>query len=199
MNKIKIISVAFIIMLGACTVTFTKAEPNMFGNNPMIPATTREIANPKKQEIPTQPEVKPAANNVQPVQQKVQAPQKNYMTVNPVEMVNFPSRYMNKNVKFRAKFDKFATLGLDYKPAFRSSEKYISFLIQRCDVTTHNVPLSELKIFLERTEAEKHIDLDSGDEIEVAGHVFSNALGDVWMDAEQFTVLSKKTNTANNQ
>ena len=72
------------------------------------------------------------------------------------------------------------------------SEDYISFLIQRPDITDHNIPLSELKIFLNRDEAEKHIELDAGDEIEVCGKVFSNALGDVWMDAEKFTVISTK-------
>ena len=98
----------------------------------------------------------------------------------------------NKNVKIKARFDKFSTLGLDYKPAMKSSEDYISFLIQRPDVLDHNVPLSELKIFIKRTEAEKHIDLDAGDIVEFSGKVFSNALGDVWMDAEQFNVLTKK-------
>lgn len=172
MNKIKVISAALIIMLGAGTVTLTNAATT----NPLIPPTTRNIA------------AKAAA--VQTV------PQKTYVYAEPVDMVNYPGKYLNKNVKFKAKFDKYATLGLDYKPAFRSSDKYITFLIQRSDVTTHNVPLSELKIFLDRKEAEKHIDLESGDQIEVAGHVFSNALGDVWMDAEQFTVLTKKPASA---
>ncbi len=117
---------------------------------------------------------------------------KTYMSVNPVDMVNNPSFYLNKNVKIKAKFDKFSTLGLDYKPAMKSSEDYITFLIQRPDVIDHNVPLSELKIFIKRTEAEKHIDLDAGDVIEFSGKVFSNALGDVWMDAEQFKVLTQK-------
>ena len=107
-------------------------------------------------------------------------------------LVARPNFYFNKNVKIRAKFDKFATLGLDYKPAFRSSEKYISFLIQRPDVTDHNIPLSELKIFLNRTEAEKHIDLNSGDIVEFQGRVFSTALGDPWMDVDKFTVISTK-------
>ena len=107
----------------------------------------------------------------------------------PLAIVANPKAYLGKNVKFKAKFDKFATLGLDYKPAFRSSEKYISFLIQRDDVREHDIPLSELKIFLTRTEAEKHIDLNSGDEVEVCGRVFSTALGDAWMDVDKFTVL----------
>lgn len=117
---------------------------------------------------------------------------RNYMQVQPLELVNNPPFYLNKYVKIKAKFDKFSTLGLDYKPAMKSSEDYITFLIQRPDVTDHNIPLSELKIFLKRTEAEKHIDLNAGDEIEFAGKVFSTALGDVWMDVEQFKVLCAK-------
>ena len=72
----------------------------------------------------------------------------------------------------------------------KSSQDYISFLIQRPDVTDHNIPLSELKIFLKRTEAEKYIDLNSGDIVEFSGKVFSNALGDAWMDVDKFAVIS---------
>ena len=42
-----------------------------------------------------------------------------------------------------------------------------------------------------REIAEKHIDLNSGDIVEFTGKVFSTALGDVWMDAENFTVISR--------
>lgn len=115
-----------------------------------------------------------------------------YSTVNPLDIVARPNFYLNKNVKIKAKFDKFSTLGLDYKPAMRSSQDYISFLIQRPDVTDHNIPLSELKIFIKRAEAEKYIELNSGDIVEFSGKVFSNALGDAWMDAEKFTVISTK-------
>ncbi len=115
-----------------------------------------------------------------------------YSTVNPLDIVARPNFYLNKNVKIKAKFDKFSTLGLDYNPAMRSSQDYISFLIQRPDVTDHNIPLSELKIFLKRTEAEKYIELNSGDIVEFSGKVFSNALGDAWMDADKFTVISSK-------
>ena len=109
-----------------------------------------------------------------------------------LDIVANPVKYLNKFVTVKGKFDKFSTLGLDYKPAMRSSEDYITFLIQRDDVKDHNVPLSEMKVFLKRTEAEKYIDLNAGDEIQFSGTVFSNALGDVWMDAEKFTVLSQK-------
>lgn len=122
----------------------------------------------------------------------MQVQTKNYQCVNPLELVAKPDFYLNKYIKIKGKFDKFSTLGLDYKPAYRSSEDYISFLIQRPDVTNHNIPLSEMKIFLKRAEAEKHIDLNSGDEIEFTGKVFSNALGDVWIDVDNFTVLVAK-------
>lgn len=115
-----------------------------------------------------------------------------YTPVNALDMVAAPSKFLNKNVTVKGKFDKFSTLGLDYAPAMRSSEEYITFLIQRDDVKDHNIPLSEMKVFLKRAEAEKHIDLNAGDEIEFSGKVFSNALGDVWMDAEKFTVLTQK-------
>jgi len=118
--------------------------------------------------------------------------QKSYVAVNALDMVKNPSFYLNKNVKLKGKFDKFSTLGLDYKPAMKSSDDYITFLIQRPDVLDHNIPLSELKIFLKRAEAEKHIDLDAGDEVEFSGKVYSTALGDVWMEVDEFKVLTVK-------
>jgi len=119
------------------------------------------------------------------------APQAQYTLVNALEVVSNPYKYLNRNIKIQAKFDKFSTLGLDYPAAMRSSEKYISFLIQRPDITNHNIPLSELKIFLKKDVAEKHIDLDAGDEIEFSGKVFSTALGDAWIDVHDFKVLNK--------
>lgn len=116
----------------------------------------------------------------------------NYICATPLEIVANPDKYLNKKVKFKASFDKFSTLGLDYKPAMRDSQKYISYLIKRDDVTDHTVPLSEMKIFILRSEAEKFIDLDSGDIIEVYGKVFSNALTDAWVDTEKLVVIEKK-------
>lgn len=115
-----------------------------------------------------------------------------YEEVSSLAVVANPTKYLNKHIKIRAKFDKFSTLGLDYKPAFKSSEKYITFLIKREDVLSHTIPLSEMKNFLSRDEAEKYIDLSSGDEIEYSGTVFSNALGDAWVNVEKFTVLNQK-------
>lgn len=115
-----------------------------------------------------------------------------YTTVNALDVVASPFKYLHRNIRIRAKFDKFSTLGLDYPAALRASDKYISILIQRPDVTNHNIPLSEMKIFLKKELAEKNINLDAGDEIEFTGRVFSTALGDAWVDVDNLTVITKK-------
>jgi len=122
----------------------------------------------------------PAANTVQ-----AQAAQ-----VNPMVLVNSPKSYLNKKIVMTARFDKFSTLGLDYKAAMRSSEKYISFLVKRED-TEFDIPLSEMKLFITREKAEKLLDLKSNDKIQVVGTVFSDALGDTWVDADSITVIEK--------
>ena len=132
-----------------------------------------------------------SAENVvssKPVSQQIQTSQG--LRVKPLTIVNSPSTYLNKTVIIEAKFDKFSTLGLDYKPAMKSSTDYISFLIKRDD-TEFNIPLSELKLFLKRTVAEKFIDLKTNDEIEIKGIVFSDALGDAWVDVSELKVTKK--------
>lgn len=104
--------------------------------------------------------------------------------VNTLDVVKKPHLYVGKKINATARFDKFATLGLDYKPAFKSSETYISFLILRPD-TDKNIPLSEMKLFLKRTEAEKLIDLKEGDKVQFTGTVFSSVLNDPWVDVEK--------------
>ena len=112
----------------------------------------------------------------------------------PLSVVATPQKYLNKTIVMKATFDKFSTLGLDYKKAMRSSADYIGFLIQRDDVVDHNVPLSEMKLFIKRDYAEKFIELDTGDKIQITGKVFSNALGDPWIDVSKITILQKKAN-----
>lgn len=119
----------------------------------------------------------------------------NYTEVCPLTVVNNASAYVGKNIKMKAVFDKFSTLGLDYKPAMRSSQDYISFLIKRDDVKDHTVPLSEMKIFIKRKAAEKFIDLDSGDIVEIYGKVFSSALTDPWVEVDKLVVIEKKNKT----
>jgi len=137
-----------------------------------------------------QTDAQPAAYTTTAAVQQVQY-------VNPLHVVANPGQYLNKYIKIKAKFDKFSTLGLDYSPAMRPHDKYISFLIQRPDITNHDIPLSEFKMFLTKELAEKHIDLDAGDEVVFSGKVFSTALGDPWMDVTDFQVVNKvKKSTA---
>lgn len=114
------------------------------------------------------------------------------VSTTPLEIVANPKQYLNRIVKFKATFDKFSGLGLDYKPALKTSQDYIGILIKRDDVKDHTIPLSEMKLFLTRTEAEKYIDLSSGDIIQVEGKVFSNALGDPWIEIQKFVILNQE-------
>ena len=131
-----------------------------------------------------------AQTQTKKVQSKTQAVQKPINAM-PLNIVANPSKYLNKTVKMQATFDKFSTLGLDYKKALRPSSDYIGILIQRDDVIDHNIPLSEMKLFLKKDLAEKYIDLDSGDKIEIVAKVFSTALNDPWLDIESLNVIKK--------
>ena len=119
----------------------------------------------------------------------------NTIQISSLEVVKNPQRFLNKTIVMNATFDKFSTLGLDYKPAMRSSENYIGILIKRDDVIDHTVPLSEMKLFLKRDLAEKNINLESDDKIQITGKVFSTALGDPWIDITEIKVTQKNTKT----
>lgn len=132
------------------------------------------------------------AQNQQPKQaSKQQITANKPINTTALNIVANPQKYLNKTVKLQATFDKFSTLGLDYSKAMRPSTKYIGILIQRDDVIDHNIPLSEMKLFLKKELAEKHIDLDTGDKIEITAKVFSTALNDPWLDVESLTVIKK--------
>ncbi len=172
-NKIKALLLVTIISMGLCMGTNAAVKKT---KAPVKPHTTIQKTLPAKKAASKTPAIV-------------------YEPTSSLAIVANPAKYLNKHVKIKATFDKFSTLGLDYKPAFKSSEKYITFLIKRDDVANHTIPLSEMKNFLERSEAEKYIDLAEGDEIEYSGTVFSDALGDAWVNVEKFTVLSQKSKT----
>lgn len=136
-----------------------------------------------------------AQTEIQPVSKPVvtSTVASQYTDVNPLDLVANPQNYINQKVKFTGQFDKFSSIGLDYPPVNRSSKDYISFIIKRTDVDKdYNIPLSELKLILKRDKAEKLIDLESGDKIEVAGTVFSTALNDPWVDVDSVKMLNPK-------
>jgi len=125
---------------------------------------------------------------------KVAAVTKEYKTVDALELVDKPQTYLNTPVKIDASFDKFTALGLDYKPAFRDSKKFIGISIRRPDAPgQHVIPLSELKLLMPRDKAEKLIDLEGGDQIELTCTVFSTALNDPWVEVDNIKVISSKS------
>ncbi|OGI02937.1 MAG: hypothetical protein A2104_02060 [Candidatus Melainabacteria bacterium GWF2_32_7] len=132
--------------------------------------------------------IKPDTTNIKTTDVKAL----NFKTVSPLELIASPQAYLNSNIKILAKFDKFSTLGLDYKPAFKDSKDYISLLIKNPGISDHTIPLSELKLLIPRDKAEKLIDLESGDEIELTGQVFSTALNDPWVDINNINVITSK-------
>jgi hypothetical protein len=112
--------------------------------------------------------------------------------VTSIELVKQPEAYLNKKVSFKATFNSFASLGLDYKKAFRDSKDYVSVLVLRPDVNPkYRIPLSELKLFFPRKKSDVVMHLDAGDTIKVTGTVFSNALGEPWMDIDQLVITDK--------
>ena len=48
-----------------------------------------------------------------------------------------------------------------------------------------------MKLFMKKELAEKHIDLDTGDKIEIIAKEFSTALGDPWLDITDLKIIKK--------
>lgn len=113
--------------------------------------------------------------------------------INPLDLVSDPPKYLNQFVKIEGTFDRYTTLGLDYKPAFRDSKDYITFLIRRPEVKQKKniIPLSELKMIIARKTAEKYTNLESGDNVVIFGKVFSSALNDPWVDVDHIFSKTK--------
>lgn len=102
-NKSKILTSVLILTLAFGLNTFSRAQNITI--DPIKTISAVNAATKTKQPVTTTPQTG-----------------KVYTYALPLAMVASPSSYLGKNVKFKAKFDKFATLGLDYKPAYRSSE-----------------------------------------------------------------------------
>ena len=55
----------------------------------------------------------------------------------------------------------------------------------------------DLPLFLKKDLAEKHIDLDCGDKIEIVAKEFSTALNDPWLDVISINVIKKNKTEEN--
>ena len=102
-----LIGIMAALVIGGVSVSFATG---------VIPAKTMEAA-----------QYAVNAGTVQKPATRAVIAQNDYPSVNPLVIVAYPQKYLNRQVKIKGKFDKFSTLGLDYAPAMRSSEKYISF------------------------------------------------------------------------
>lgn len=117
----------------------------------------------------------------------------NVVDVTPLQLVDKPTEYLGKNVKFTANFFAYCNLALNYKPAMRPQKDNISFLVLRPD---SKVPLSELKIAMPLPKNEKDprskllSSLHDGDKIEVTANVFSTQLDEPWIDVLDLKKLS---------
>ncbi|MBY0449613.1 MAG: hypothetical protein K2X01_03185 [Cyanobacteria bacterium] len=114
-----------------------------------------------------------------------------YTATNSLDLVKSPKDFMSKPVRFEATFNSFSNLGLDYKKALRDSRDYVSFLVDRPDISYHSIPLAELKLIYPRSKSEAVINLEAGDKIQVLGKVFSSALNEPWMDVEEIQIIKK--------
>jgi hypothetical protein len=125
-----------------------------------------------------------ASKKAQETQKVVETPIENVTSVTADQLVDKPQDYLNKNVKFTAPFFAFSNLALDYKPAFRSSRTYLSFLLLRSNGHT---PFSEIKLAMlipkEKDPQTKLLGtLKEGDTVEITGHVFACSLDEPWLD-----------------
>lgn len=113
--------------------------------------------------------------------------------VDAVDLVNDPKKYLDKYIFIKGQFDKYTTLGLDYKPAFKDSKDFITFLIRRPNVKSKNyiIPLSELKLIIPRKTAERYTSLTTGDDIIIYGKVFSTSLNDPWVEVDHLFSQTK--------
>lgn len=124
--------------------------------------------------------------------QKPEPPIENVVDVTTDQLTTKPEEYLNKNVKFTAPFFAFSNLALDYKPAFRSSRTYLSFLVLRANTHT---PYSEIKLAMlipkEKDPQTKMLQgLKEGDTIEITGRVFATSLDEPWLDVLRLKKLA---------
>lgn len=182
MKKLYAVVIGLLITLNCANVNACEACGHGKKNKKHKTSQAYTIAQAPATKIPPVDRLKTVTPEVAPV---------NPHYIDALTVLKNPGAFLNKPVYIKAKFDKFSTLGLDYPPVNRPAADYITFLVQRSDAPTHDIPLSEVKFFMKRTYAEKFIDLETGDIVEIQGKMFSNALGDVWIDVDKIEIKDK--------
>jgi hypothetical protein len=172
-NRVAMIFVAAVLVFAQATITLAapKAKP------PATKATT---------EKPGEKSDKPAAKAAP------EPPIENVINVTTSELVDKPREFLNKNVKFTAKFYAFSNLPLDYKPAMRPAKTHLGFLVLRPD---GHVPFSELKIAMAIPKEKEPMNqllgsLKLDDQIEVIAKQYSSQLDEPWLDVLRLKKLA---------
>ena len=132
------------------------------------------------------------AMGVTPVSPNVAKP----LAVTSTQLVKEPTIYLKKSVEFTGTLAGFSGLGLDYPAVKRDVKDYVTILVFRADIPpTYEIPLSELKIFVNRKLLKDFKRIGQGDTIKITGTVVSDALGDAWVEASNITVLNSVQKT----
>jgi len=168
-NKLLMLSATLLISYAIAPLPQVQAAPKA------KPATATPAKAPEK-----------ASDKAEKVSAKAapEPPIENVVNVTTTELVDKPHEYLNKNVKFTAKFYMFSTLPLDYKPAMKSSKTHLGFIVHRPDGV---VPFSELKIAMAIPKEKDPLNqlltsLKDGDQVEITAKVFGAGLDEPWVD-----------------
>ncbi len=113
------------------------------------------------------------------------------IAISSTQLVKEPATYLKKSVEFTGTLAGFSGLGLDYPAVKRDVKDYVTLLVYRADVpSSYEIPLSELKIFVNRKLLKDFKRIGQGDTVKVTGTVISTALGDAWLEASKISVLN---------
>ncbi len=113
------------------------------------------------------------------------------IAISSTQLVKEPATYLKKSVEFTGTLAGFSGLGLDYPAVKRDVKDYVTLLVYRADVpSAYEIPLSELKIFVNRKLLKDFKRIGQGDTVKVTGTVISTALGDAWLEASKISVLN---------
>lgn len=105
-----------------------------------------------------------------------------------VDLVSEPAKYLGKKIVLEGEFYAFSTLALDYEPAMRNSKDFIGIVLARPD--HEEIPLVELKLAAPlKIFKDNSISLEHGHKVLVKGKVYAVALGEPWIDIEEFSVV----------
>jgi hypothetical protein len=169
-----------------------KASPSFIADstsNALVAKVSKKTDKSTSKTVPAKDEKTESKAEAKPIPQP---PIENVVDVTTNQLVDKPQDFLNKNVKFTAKFFAYNSLALDYKPAMRSSRTNLSFLVLRPEA---HVPFAEIKLAMalpKEKDPETLVlaSLKEGDQVEVIGKVFAMPLDEPWIDVLRLKKLT---------